>query len=552
MRNAIGTAPKNQEPIIIEDEVTEAFEKVSWSSAGYWANESGEPTEITPTHWRALPLYLRVQNPDLDTNLDADRTRLDFLVGQVSTRLHPAEQCSRRPRRWIFLAIAIGVGGIALGAHPDIRSSPYVQHSAARLSDWRLTFQKALASLFQRDGRKPLPLETPQQSTTSQDSIRRSALEDDGIAKSSTHLTMASDFQRQQHEIAALKEQLDAARRDVKVMAAQASEPKQRVDQLNKAIEAALAQLQQQRQAADALTTELNVAHRNLQTNVEQLADSKKNAETTASELRREQGKAKALSAELSNARSELEGISAQACRANEETDFLKSAKESITTDLQQERQRTVALTNDVVENLGKYERANSEATEAQNTITKLAAELKTERQKSAALETQINTARKDAAAQSRKTGEAPSANNYSDRKATQVIDSENVPPTTSSFPSSAEAGEATSAGSKAIPTQPRAPAQPNVNPEASRLLARANGLLLQGSITEARIVLDRAAEMGSAQASFVIAETYDPHILSNWKTVGTRPNVAAAREFYLKAAAGGVVEAKNRLESLR
>src|SRR3954462_7041433 len=110
MRNAIGTAPKNQEPIIIEDEVTEAFEKVSWSSAGYWANESGEPTEITPTHWRALPLYLRVQNPDLDTNLDADRTRLDFLVGQVSTRLHPAERCSRRPRRWIFLAIAIGVG----------------------------------------------------------------------------------------------------------------------------------------------------------------------------------------------------------------------------------------------------------------------------------------------------------------------------------------------------------------------------------------------------------------------------------------------------------
>jgi hypothetical protein len=90
------------------------------------------------------------------------------------------------------------------------------------------------------------------------------------------------------------------------------------------------------------------------------------------------------------------------------------------------------------------------------------------------------------------------------------------------------------------------------VDPEAARLMARANGLLAQGNISGARIVLERAIEMGSAGASFAIAETYDPRVLSGWKTYGTRGDAAKAREFYAKAAAGGIKEAKERLESLR
>ena len=59
--------------------------------------------------------------------------------------------------------------------------------------------------------------------------------------------------------------------------------------------------------------------------------------------------------------------------------------------------------------------------------------------------------------------------------------------------------------------------------PEATRLIARASALLGQGDIGAARIVLERAAETGSAQASFMLAETYDPGILSAWGTYGTR-----------------------------
>ena len=88
--------------------------------------------------------------------------------------------------------------------------------------------------------------------------------------------------------------------------------------------------------------------------------------------------------------------------------------------------------------------------------------------------------------------------------------------------------------------------------PEATRLIARASALLGQGDIGGARIVLERAAETGSAQASFMLAETYDPGILSAWGTHGTRGEVTKARELYAKAHAGGIQEAKNQFNALR
>ena len=87
---------------------------------------------------------------------------------------------------------------------------------------------------------------------------------------------------------------------------------------------------------------------------------------------------------------------------------------------------------------------------------------------------------------------------------------------------------------------------------EAARLMARASALLAQGSIGAARIVLDRAAETGSAEANFMLAETYDPIILSKWGTYGTRGEATRARELYIKAQVGGIREAKDRLDALR
>ena len=107
-----------------------------------------------------------------------------------------------------------------------------------------------------------------------------------------------------------------------------------------------------------------------------------------------------------------------------------------------------------------------------------------------------------------------------------------------------------TQAEKTAVTEPPKAAEEGNA--EAAKLIARASALLGQGDIGAARIVLERASETGSAKASFMLAETYDPAILTAWGTYGTRSEVTKARELYAKAHAGGIQEAKNRLNALR
>jgi hypothetical protein len=87
---------------------------------------------------------------------------------------------------------------------------------------------------------------------------------------------------------------------------------------------------------------------------------------------------------------------------------------------------------------------------------------------------------------------------------------------------------------------------------EVARLVARASVLLGQGDIGSARIVLERAAQTGNAQASFALAETYDPLVLRRWGAYGTLGDAARARDLYAKAHAGGIKEARERFDALR
>jgi hypothetical protein len=112
------------------------------------------------------------------------------------------------------------------------------------------------------------------------------------------------------------------------------------------------------------------------------------------------------------------------------------------------------------------------------------------------------------------------------------------------------QTAQATQAAEAAAPEQAAA-VVPQGGPEAAKLMARASALLGQGNIGAARRMLERAAETGSALASFTLAETYDPIILSKWGTYGTRGDVTKARELYAKAHAGGIREAKDRFEAL-
>ena len=105
------------------------------------------------------------------------------------------------------------------------------------------------------------------------------------------------------------------------------------------------------------------------------------------------------------------------------------------------------------------------------------------------------------------------------------------------------------SAGDKPVIVQPP---QASGNAEATRLMARAKLLLEQGDVVAARSVLERAAETGSAQALFSLAETYDPAVLSAWGTLGTQGDAAKSQKLYADAFAAGFLQAKDRLRASR
>jgi hypothetical protein len=83
-------------------------------------------------------------------------------------------------------------------------------------------------------------------------------------------------------------------------------------------------------------------------------------------------------------------------------------------------------------------------------------------------------------------------------------------------------------------------------------LLARARGLVEQGDISGARLVLEHALNAGSRRAAFHLAETYDPRVLASWRALGIRGDANRARELYARASEGGVAGSRERLLGLK
>jgi hypothetical protein len=83
-------------------------------------------------------------------------------------------------------------------------------------------------------------------------------------------------------------------------------------------------------------------------------------------------------------------------------------------------------------------------------------------------------------------------------------------------------------------------------------LLARANTLLKDRDISGARLVLERALQAGSSRAAFQLAETYDPRQLTRWRAHGVRGDWAKAEALYLRAHNDGIMEAKERIATIR
>jgi predicted RNase H-like nuclease (RuvC/YqgF family) len=249
--------------------------------------------------------------------------------------------------------------------------------------------------------------------------------------------------------------------------------------------------------------------------------------------LQREREKGAALASELATARRDLETRAAASSNAVEELAQLRKTTEGTTAELRQslqrEREKVAALASELATARRDLE---TRAAASSNAVEELAQLRKTTEGTTAELRQSLQQEREKVAAL------APDLE--STKRMSGALQS----------PGPTSSGE----NGQTKPVAAERPVTPAVqgDPEAVGLMARAKVLLAQGNIGAARIVLERAVEMGSAEASFALAETYDPRILSSWGTYGTRGDTSKARELYAKALAGGIQQAKDRFDALR
>jgi hypothetical protein len=101
----------------------------------------------------------------------------------------------------------------------------------------------------------------------------------------------------------------------------------------------------------------------------------------------------------------------------------------------------------------------------------------------------------------------------------------------------------------KAVATPEPRPTIPLTRNEIAALLKRGQDLIAAGDIASARLILTHVAEAGNADASFILAGTYDPAVLATRRVVGVQPDPAKARAWYTRAAEQGSSEARRRLD---
>ncbi len=366
-------------------------------------------------------------------------------------------------------------------------------------------------------------------------------------AAESTTAELRGSLQQERDKVAALAQDLATARREIDTHAKQTRDASDEATQIKQAAESTTAELrrslQQERDKVVALAQDLAAARREIDTHVtvarnasDQTAQIKQAAESTEEikrSLQRERAGAEALARDLATARREIDTHAKQARDAGDEVAQIKQAAEAANAELRQalqrERDRVEALTQNLTTarletdtHVKLWSNAADEMGQTKQVAAELRQSLQQERDRAEALARDLEFARR---ATDQRIALEPAANG----RITQVR----------------------RAVETAAVEQPPA-AETQDSPDVARLLARAGTLLAQGNIGAARIVLERATETGSARASFALAETYDPFILSRWGTYGTRGDAMKARELYAKAHVGGIQEAKDRMNALR
>ncbi|WP_407116679.1 hypothetical protein [Bradyrhizobium sp. LMG 9283] len=375
---------------------------------------------------------------------------------------------------------------------------------------------------------------------------------------------LRESLQQERERGSRLEQDLASVKRDVETQTALLAKAQDETSRLKQAAESDATQLkrslQEEHDKAEALAKELSIARTQTyayeaqaRKTDEQLEDLKKRAaDSGAAELRQslqqERERASRLEQDLASAKRELETQTALVTKAQDETSRLKQAAESDATQLKRSLQQ-------------EHDNAEAPAKEfqaAHATRDEYEARARNESGQSEQLkkvaETDATEPRKSLQQEQAGVKQADPGSERRNMHALTAVVVANARPiaSASNEPEIDKAKSLQTDQIKSARVRGQRPDSADEGAAAGRLVARAGMLLEQGDIGAARIVLERAAERGSAQAVFALAETYDPHVLPKWSTVGTLGDVTKARELYAKAEAVGNTQAKQRLEALQ
>lgn len=348
-----------------------------------------------------------------------------------------------------------------------------------------------------------------------------------------------------------LEQELAQTRRDLELQAALTSKTGNEGSKQKQGIERDLQELQgvaqQERDRASRLEQDLAVARRELDTQsapaTKVCADAigaTEAAQNGLAELQKtfqqERDRATRLEEDLATTRYELENRSSEAMKANEEMAQIRRTADNtaarLRSSLREEHDRAEGLAQELSLTRTKLFAYEAHAAANDDGSKELQQLLQQERTRSNRLELELVTAHQTLERTAVTGAPSPALGVVATDRA-PVIETQAA----GSVQPAANAGDAKLGHEQAA--------------EVLGLTARATGLLRQGDIGAARAVLERAAELGSAQAHFALAETYDPNVLAKWGAYGTRSDATKARELYAKAEAKGVTEAKERFDAL-
>jgi len=104
---------------------------------------------------------------------------------------------------------------------------------------------------------------------------------------------------------------------------------------------------------------------------------------------------------------------------------------------------------------------------------------------------------------------------------------------------------------SQGPPQRERSTARQLNSDEITALISRGSDFLKIGDFSAARILLQRGAESGSADAALMLGKTFDPLFLHEIGAIGIKADVARCRQWYQKAVELGSETAAQRLANL-